>query len=185
MSAKRLLGMLAWAPAAGVRPTSTAEHLHAETVVSASLDETFAFFSDAANLERLTPPWLNFRINSPLPIAMHEGAEIDYRIVLHGWPIPWRSRIVVWEPGVRFVDRQVRGPYRWWHHEHRFERAAEGTRVIDHVEFVPRLRWLTQRMVRRDVQRIFAYRQETLPQLFPRARPLRLVGTRSVNLRHG
>lgn len=161
-----LLGTLAWAPAAGRRPTCAAAHLHSETVVPATLEETFAFFADAANLERLTPPWVNFRIRSSLPIAMREGTEIDYRIVVHGLPIPWRSRIDVWEPGTRFVDRQVIGPYRWWRHEHRFERAATGTRVIDHVEFVPRLRWLTQGFVRRDVERIFAFRQEALGRLF-------------------
>ena len=123
--------------------------LHAETIVAAPLDETFAFFADAANLERLTPPWLNFQIRTPLPLTMAEGVEIDYLIVLHGLPIPWRSRIDVWEPGVRFVDRQVLGPYRWWHHEHRFESAGRGTRVVDHVEFVPRLRWITGALVQR------------------------------------
>jgi ligand-binding SRPBCC domain-containing protein len=141
--------------------------LHAATVVAATLEETFAFFSDAANLERLTPPWLNFRIVTPQPIAMHEGAEISYRIVLYGMPIPWTSRIDVWEPGVRFVDRQIRGPYRWWHHEHRFEATANGTRVIDQVEYVPRAAWLTGWKVRTDVERIFAYRGDALKTLFP------------------
>ena len=93
----------------------------------APLDETFAFFADAANLERLTPPWINFRIRTPRPIVMREGAVIDYRIGLYGLPMPWRTRIDVWEPGVRFVDRQVAGPYRWWRHEHLFE-CSDGTR---------------------------------------------------------
>ena len=161
-----LLDRVAWAPSAGPRPGAGIDIIHAETVVPASLDNTFAFFADASNLERLTPPWLNFRIRTPLPIAMHEGAIIDYRIVLHGWPIPWRTRIDAWEPGRRFVDRQVSGPYRWWHHEHCFEPAGGGTRVIDHVEFRPRLRRLTGRLVRRDVERIFGYRREALARLF-------------------
>jgi ligand-binding SRPBCC domain-containing protein len=156
---------VAWAPAAGTRPVSGIEHLSREVVVATPLEETFAFFADAANLERLTPPWLSFRIRTPLPIELREGALIDYQIVLHGWPIPWRTRIDVWEPGARFVDRQLIGPYRWWHHEHRFERVAGGTRVIDRVEFVPRMRWLSGAMVRRDVGRIFDYRQEQLPKL--------------------
>lgn len=141
-------------------------HLHTETVVPASLEETFAFFSNAANLERLTPPWLNFRILTPQPIAMREGVEITYRIVLYGIPIPWTSRIDVWEPGVRFVDTQRRGPYRVWRHEHRFEAVAGGTRVIDDVDFVPRLAWLTRWKVQRDVARIFAYRGKVLKDLF-------------------
>ena len=166
MCADTLLSRFAWAPSAGERPAHGLVHLHAETVVPASLDDTFAFFSDASNLERLTPPWLNFRIQTPLPILMCKGVEIDYQIALHGWPIPWRSRIDVWEPGVRFVDRQVIGPYRWWHHDHRFEAASGATREIDHVEFVPRLRWASGRIVQRDVERIFAYRQDALQQLF-------------------
>lgn len=157
--------------AAGSRPARGLAHVHRETVVAASLEQTFGFFSDASNLERLTPAWLNFRIRTPLPIRMEEGAIIDYRIVLYGVPIPWRSRIDAWEPGVRFVDRQTVGPYRWWRHEHRFERAAEGTRVIDHVEYVPRLRWVSGWLVRRDVERIFTYRQQALGRLFGGAQP--------------
>lgn len=93
---------------------------------------------------------------------MREGTILDYRIRLHGVPIPWRTRIDVWEPGIRFVDRQVFGPYRWWRHEHRFEAVAGGTRVVDHVDYLPRVAWLTRRWVRRDVERIFAYRREAL-----------------------
>jgi len=166
MRTKSLLGRFAWAPSAGARPRHNLEHVHGETVVPASLEDTFAFFSDASNLERLTPPWLNFRIKTPMPVVMREGLEIEYQILLHGFPIPWRTRIDVWEPGVRFVDRQVSGPYRWWRHEHRFESVPGGTRVIDQVEFVARLRWVSGRMVLRDVKRIFAYRQDTLSQLF-------------------
>jgi ligand-binding SRPBCC domain-containing protein len=166
MSVESLLDRLAWAPRAGDRPRRPVVRLETEATVPATLDDTFAFFSNAVNLERLTPPWLNFRITTPLPIHMRQGAEIDYRIVLHGWPIPWRSRIEVWEPGVRFVDRQLTGPYRWWWHEHRFERGPDGTRVIDQVDFLPRVSWLTHAWVRRDVERIFEYRRQVLPRLF-------------------
>jgi len=172
MSAESPLSRFAWAPSAGARPDYGLEHVQGETIVPASLEDTFAFFADASNLERLTPPWLNFRIRTPMPLVMREGLEIDYQILLHGFPIPWKSRIDVWEPGVRFVDRQLSGPYRWWHHEHRFAPAPGGTRVIDHVEFVPRLRWATGRIVRRDVERIFAYRKDALQQLFRTERAL-------------
>jgi ligand-binding SRPBCC domain-containing protein len=139
--------------------------LRVETVVATPQDETFAFFADATNLERLTPPWVNFEIRTPLPIEMHEGAILDYRIRLHGVPIPWRTRIDVWEPGVRFVDRQLIGPYRWWRHEHHFESVADGTRVTDIVHYLPRASWLSRAFVRRDVERIFTYRAATLRSL--------------------
>jgi ligand-binding SRPBCC domain-containing protein len=140
--------------------------LHTEIVVPAPLDQTFAFFADASNLERLTPPWLRFSIRTPLPIEMGEGREIEYRIALYGVPIRWTSRIDVWEPRVRFVDRQIVGPYRWWRHDHRFEPVGDATRVIDDVEYVPRLAWLTARVVQRDLRRIFSYRQDALRQIF-------------------
>ena len=153
---------------ARARPASGLAHLHRETIVPASRRETFAFFADASNLERLTPPWLNFAILTPMPVAMWPGVDIDYRISLYGLALPWRSRIDVWEPSVRFVDRQVVGPYRWWRHEHRFESVAGGTLVVDHVEYVPRARWLSGPIVRRDLERIFTYRQNALLQIFGR-----------------
>lgn len=152
----------AWLLASGSRPGRGLLHLHSDTVVPVPLDRAFAFFADAWNLERITPPWLNFRIRTAGPLDMREGTLLDYRIRLHGLPIPWRTRIDVWEPGVRFVDRQVFGPYHWWRHEHRFEAVAGGTRVIDHVEYLPRAAWLSRGWVRRDVERIFAYRREAL-----------------------
>jgi ligand-binding SRPBCC domain-containing protein len=150
---------------AGARPAHGVTSLHVETVVPVNIDTAFAFFSHAGNLERLTPHWLNFEIRTPLPITMREGAIIDYRIALYGLPLPWRTRIDVWEPGVRFIDRQIAGPYRWWHHEHRFEAVDGGTRVIDHVEYVPRAAWFSSWMVKRDVGRIFEFRQSVLGTL--------------------
>lgn len=147
-------------------PESALCHLHCETVVDAPLADVFSFFSDIANLERITPPWLSFRTRTPAPVEMREGAEIDHQIVLHGLPIPWRTRIDVWEPDARFVDRQVLGPYRWWRHEHRFQAVGNQTLVIDDIEYIPRVRWLSKWLTRRDVERIFSFRQQTLPTLF-------------------
>jgi ligand-binding SRPBCC domain-containing protein len=137
-----------------------------ETLVPAPPEATFAFFSDASNLQRLTPGWVQFSIVTPLPIVMRAGVEIDYWIRLHGLPIAWTSRIDVWEPGHRFVDRQIAGPYLWWRHEHCFEAADDATRVIDKIEYLPRAAWMMTRIVRRDVDRIFCYRQNVLYQIF-------------------
>lgn len=139
--------------------------MHRDTLVHAPLDETFDFFANASNLERLTPPWLRFSILSAVPVVMRAGVEIEYRIHIYGVPIRWVSAIEVWEPGVRFVDRQVAGPYVWWRHEHRFEPAGDATRVVDEVEYVPRAAWMTGRLVRRDVERIFDYREAALRRM--------------------
>jgi len=76
--------------------------------------EIFPYFANAANLDALTPPWLNFRIVTPLTIEMRQGALIDYRLRVHGLPLRWRTRINIWEPPYRFVDEQIRGPCSRW-----------------------------------------------------------------------
>ena len=152
--------------AADPRAPHNVESLYREIIVPASVTDTFAFFADAANLQRITPPWLDFSIQTPLPVEMRAGLDIAYRISLYGLPMAWHSRIDVWEPGVCFVDRQLVGPYRWWRHEHRFEVVRGGTRVIDHVDYAPRVGWLSGALVRRNLERIFAYRHEVLRQQF-------------------
>lgn len=129
--------------------------------------ELFPFFADAGNLQVITPPWLDFRIVTPRPIAMQVGALIDYRLKVHGIPLRWRSEITAWEPPVRFVDEQVRGPYRRWIHEHRFESRDGGTTVVDHVRYAVLGGALVNRLfVRRDVERIFACRKKALAERF-------------------
>jgi ligand-binding SRPBCC domain-containing protein len=131
--------------------------------------EVFPFFSEARNLETLTPPFLNFEVLTPAPIVMRVGLLIDYRIKLHGIPIRWRTEIVDWDPPHRFVDTQLSGPYKLWHHTHTFEEKDGGTLCRDVVRYWPRggalMNWL---FVRADVERIFAYRQEKLRELFGR-----------------
>jgi ligand-binding SRPBCC domain-containing protein len=141
--------------------------------------EVFEFFSDAGNLETLTPPWLNFHIVTPRPIAMHAGTLIDYRLRIRGIPAKWRTRISVWEPPHRFVDEQLRGPYRRWHHTHTFEEHEDGTLCRDRVEYDMiggrLVNWL---LVRRDVETIFAYRRRRLQELFPAEREAASVAPR-------
>jgi ligand-binding SRPBCC domain-containing protein len=142
--------------------------LHAECVLSCEIDEVFAFFSDASNLERITPPWIRFQIVTTQPVEMRVGALIDYKLRLRGFPMHWRSEITAWEPHCRFVDEQRRGPYRYWRHEHLFERTDAGTRVIDNVRYaVPGGALIHALLVRRDIERIFRFRQEVLAKLFP------------------
>jgi len=134
-------------------------------------DEVFPFFEDAANLERLTPPNLAFAILTPAPIAMAEGTVIDYRIRLSGVPLRWRTRIDVYEPPARFVDRQVTGPYRLWRHEHVFlETAAGHTVMIDRVDYQVPLpiagRLARAVYVDRQLARIFAHRRRVVAEIF-------------------
>jgi hypothetical protein len=131
--------------------------------------EVFAFFADAHNLEAITPSFLRFRILTPAPIAMAPGTLIDYRLQLAGVPLSWRTRIEAFTPGERFVDVQLRGPYRRWHHLHTFEDAPGGTRVRDRVEYVlpfgPLGTLAHALVVRRALARIFDHRAEVIGRL--------------------
>jgi ligand-binding SRPBCC domain-containing protein len=130
-------------------------------------EEVFDFFSNALNLESLTPPWLRFHVVTPTPIEMAAGTEIEYRLKVHGIPMAWRSRITVWEPPQRFVDEQLKGPYRLWIHEHRFVEHSGGTVCEDHLRYAPIGGSIVNRLVvEKDVKRIFAYRSERLLEIF-------------------
>lgn len=140
--------------------------LQAEVDLPLPLEEVFAFFADAGNLQAITPPWLHFQILSPLPLDMHPGTLIDYRIRLQGVPMRWRSAITAWEPPHRFVDEQVRGPYRLWHHEHTFRTVGDRTRVADRVRYAVLGGAPIERLfVRGRLGQIFRYRQERIAGL--------------------
>lgn len=130
-------------------------------------EEVFPFFANAANLETITPPWLNFKIITPTPIAMGEGTLIDYRLRIRGFPVRWRTRIRSWQPPHRFVDEQLRGPYRQWIHEHTFEARDGGTLARDLVSYAVPFDFLTHSwMVRPDIEMIFRFRADLLIRYF-------------------
>jgi ligand-binding SRPBCC domain-containing protein len=143
--------------------------LQTEQQIPRTPEELFPFFAAPENLEQLTPLWLNFRIVRA-PLKMAAGVRIDYRLRLHGIPLSWQSEITIWEPPLRFVDVQTRGPYRVWIHEHTFEPHDGGTLMRDCVQYAV---WggllVGKLLVARDINRIFAYRRARLESLFGQA----------------
>jgi hypothetical protein len=141
--------------------------LERELWVPRPVDEVFAFFADPRNLEAITPAFLKFRVLTP-DVVIRQGALIDYRLRLRGVPIRWRTLISAWEPGRRFVDEQLKGPYRLWVHEHTFEPKDAGTMCRDRVSYaVPLAPLVHGWLVRPDLERIFDYRQEAVRARFP------------------
>jgi ligand-binding SRPBCC domain-containing protein len=151
-------------------PASAGVHrLETEQVVATDIEETFDFFSNAANLDAITPPSLGFTILTPLPIEMREGTLIAYRLGLLGIPIHWLTRIDEWTPGRSFTDTQVRGPYAHWVHRHSFAPHPDGTLIRDRVDYALPLPFLTAPVhalfVRPMIERIFAYRREVITRV--------------------
>ena len=146
-------------------------HLHTWLWLPAPRERVFAFFSDADNLERITPAFLNFHVRTPAPIAMASGTRIDYRLHLHGIPLRWRSEISDWDPPSAFRDTQLRGPYKQWIHTHTFEEQNNGTMVRDDVRYrLPgpaiTARLVNRLMVSRDTKKIFEFRHQALCEIF-------------------
>ena len=109
--------------------------LNCEQWLPAPLEEVFDFFSDANALEVNHAAMAEFHVETPAPIEIAAGTLIDYRLRVHGIPLRWRSEITVWEPPYRFMDLQLKGPYRHWEHEHTFREADGGTVVGDTVHY--------------------------------------------------
>jgi ligand-binding SRPBCC domain-containing protein len=142
--------------------------LEREQHVARPLREVFLFFSRAQNLERITPPWLRFRLVGAPDGDLAAGTLIEYRLRLHRIPLRWVSQIDRWEENRRFVDRQVRGPYRLWLHEHEFSGLGDGTLVRDRVRYalpLGPLGGIAARLVRRDLDAIFDYRRAAVTRL--------------------
>lgn len=128
-------------------------------------DETFAFFADVSNLERITPPELCFHILTPQPIGITEGTEIDCRLRLYGVPLNWRSKITNWSPPHRFVDEQIQGPYKLWVHTHRFYQQNGRTEIVDEVWYQLPLWPLGQiayPLIDAQLHRIFRFRKQAI-----------------------
>ena len=139
---------------------------HNQVRLPTAIDETFEFFADAHNLERLTPPVLRFEVLTPSPIEMRIGTLIDYRLRVRGVPLRWRSEITAWEPPYRFVDEQRNGPYSLWVHEHTFRAEDGGTLAEDHLQYaVPGGVLINRLFVAGDVRKIFEFRNRRLLQI--------------------
>jgi ligand-binding SRPBCC domain-containing protein len=143
--------------------------LEREQVVPLEPEEVFRFYTDIRNLEPMTPPWLRFRVTTDPGLQLQPGVLIQYRLTLHAVPIRWTTRIEEWDPARRFVDTQVRGPYRLWEHTHVFSPVDGGTLIEDRVRYVlpygPLGALAHAVFVRRDLRRIFDFRRDAAARM--------------------
>lgn len=129
----------------------------------------FDFFSDAGNLERITPSELGFHIVTPQPIEIKQGTLIDYKLSIYGLPVNWQTEICEWDPPNYFVDRQVSGPYGQWIHKHTFTALDENRTLIeDEVRYrlpLEPLGDILHFLVKSELDFIFDFRQKTVTSL--------------------
>lgn len=146
-------------------------HLERVQLVRRPLEDVFAFFSQARNLEAITPDFLSFEVLTPEPIVMQPGTLIDYRLRLFGIPFQWQSRIEAFEPMRRFTDVQTRGPYRRWEHHHEFYAVPDGTLCVDRIDYELPLGPLGSvaraLFVNRSLEQIFDFRRQRIRELLP------------------
>ncbi len=147
-------------------------HLNREQLVKKPLDEVFKYFSKPENLARITPDALSFKILTPGPVIMKEGAIIDYTVSPFGVPLHWRTYISSYDPPRKFVDEQLSGPYKFWHHTHSFKATDDGTIIRDEVRYVLPfgtlgriVHWL---FVKNQIEKIFCFRAKIIAEYFSR-----------------
>lgn len=144
--------------------------LEAAQWINRPRDEVFAFFSEAKNLEEITPKWLSFRIDKMSTPQIQEGTLIDYKLRIKGVPARWRTLISSWVPKKSFVDEQLKGPYKTWHHTHSFEDLQGGTLMTDRIIYRPPMGPIgdiaRELMIKHDVQKIFQHRHKVVGEKF-------------------
>ncbi len=145
--------------------------LYQEQLLDTSADQLWQFISHPANLNKITPPELDFTIISEVPETMYNGLLIEYDVKL---PLlgesEWITEIKYIIPGKEFVDEQRIGPYRFWYHHHKIEEMETGVKMIDQVNYVPPYgilgRIVNTLLIRSKLRDIFDYRKQVLHQRY-------------------
>ena len=143
-------------------------------IVKTDMASCWDFFSNPANLSTITPPDMNFRIRFPDPMPlMYQGLVIQYTVSpLLGIPLNWITEITQVREFEYFVDNQVKGPFKVWHHQHFFKETAEGKEMRDEVNFELPFGKLGEFaglwIVRKRVEAIFSFRRSVIEKKFGR-----------------
>jgi ligand-binding SRPBCC domain-containing protein len=144
--------------------------LEQRQLVPAAIEDVCAFFEDPYELERLTPPFLRFRVLEVSTPELQVGTRIRYRLRLRGLPLGWESLISDYVPGASFTDEMLSGPYRSWRHRHDFRAVPGGVEIADAVDYElplgPLGRIAHAAWVRRELAQIFDYRRQAIAARF-------------------
>ena len=145
--------------------------LERSQILPISVETAWDFFSNPRNLTKITPDWLDVKITNRIPAKMHAGMIITYRLkTLLGMPTTWITEITHVDEPMFFVDEMRAGPYRFWHHQHRFIPGTEGIDMQDTVNYALKYGWLGQilhnMVIGSKLVDIFDYRRTALETIF-------------------
>ncbi len=138
-----------------------------------SLDHAWDFFSNPANLKKISPEHLGFVVHSDPEFIQktYAGQVITYTVKpILGIPLFWMTEITHVSDRQYFVDEQRVGPYALWHHQHHFKAVEGGVEMTDLVHYRLPLGWLGDiahaLFIKRQVKEIFDYRWKKLEGYF-------------------
>lgn len=141
-----------------------------QQIINAPIEKVFSFFQQPENLSKTTPAWLNFKILTPLPLTMKEGAIFEYEIKLFGFRFLWKTLISKYKPLELFVDEQNKGPYKKWVHTHSFVEINGKVIMHDHISydlFGGPLKYLLNKIfIKRSIKNIFKFRKSIFEKEF-------------------
>ncbi|MCX7836316.1 MAG: SRPBCC family protein [bacterium] len=145
--------------------------LHKRIWINAPLGEVWSFFSNPYNLKKITPPEMGFEITNQPSIPIRNGMHIHYQVKpIFGIPLTWVSEITQVIEMEQFADIQIVGPYRYWHHLHRFYETPEGVLMEDIVHYALPFGWFTgairKFLVQPKLENIFQYREQSIQSIF-------------------
>lgn len=148
-------------------------YLHAEQLLPVDIQTAWGFFSSPNNLALITPPEMDFITLTPMAdgAEIYTGMLIDYTVKpLFGIPMRWQTGIKTVEKPNRFVDTQLKGPYRLWEHTHIFTQTDNGVLMKDEVKyqlpFGPLGGLAHALLVRKKLQALFSYRKAAIERIF-------------------
>ena len=147
-------------------------HLEYSQKIPVSIALAWNFFSEPANLQKITPGSMGFKITSPhLSGCIHEGLKITYKVSpLFGIPLVWVSKITMVKKEELFIDEQEKGPYKYWQHKHFFKEIEGGTLIQDMVTYQVPFGFLGKLIhslfVKKKLKELFIYRKEKITEFF-------------------
>ena len=136
-----------------------------------TIEQAWEFFSRPENLQKITPPDMQFKITSEMPQKMYAGMIITYTVrPLFNIPVQWMTEITHIEAQNYFIDNQKSGPFRIWHHQHHFREIEGGVEMTDIVNYAAPFGFLgriaERLVVERRVKGIFEFRKKRLEEMF-------------------